>query len=125
MFKAEDPCRSAIRYRQLVVNMGHDPDAQTSSNRYGRQLRVLPILEKKEHGRWHFHAAIEPPRHVDPDRFQALIHQCWSKVDLGYREIMARPNADRGWINYMLKRRQKSAFDAWSELGIVLSYKTP
>jgi hypothetical protein len=66
-------------------------------------------------GRWHFHVAIEPPIHIEANLFKTLIQDCWSKVDWGYREIMVRPNADRGWIDYMLKRRQKSAFDAWSD----------
>jgi hypothetical protein len=108
----EYQCRAAFRHFMNLLNRSVYGNA---FRRHGKQLRVLPILEKEERGRWHFHAAIEPPSHTEPDQFKALISRCWSKVDWGYREIVVRPNADRGWIKYMLKHRQKSAFDAWSD----------
>ena len=120
----EYQCREAFRHFMNLLNRAVYGNAY---RRNGKKLRVLPILEQGDFyaegifgklyfsNRWHFHAAIEPPTHVEPDRFNAIIHECWTKVDWGHREIMVRQNADRGWINYMLKRRQKSAFDAWSD----------
>ena len=108
----EYQCRNAFRHFMKVLNRAVYGNA---ARRYGKQLRVLPILEKEEYGRWHFHAAIKSPPHIGPDQFKAIIHKCWSKLDWGYRVIEVRPNADRGWINYMLKSRQKTEFYAWSD----------
>ena len=120
----EYQCRKAFLHFMHLLNRAVYGNA---ARRYGKKLRVLPILEngtffeqgtdgnRRFRRRWHFHAAIEPPPHIGPDQFKAIIHKCWSKVDWGYREIEVRPNADRGWINYMLKRRQKSEFYAWSD----------
>jgi hypothetical protein len=108
----EYQCRAAFRHFMRLLNRAVYGNAV---RRYGKRVRILPILEKEELGRWHFHAAIEPPSHIEPNRFAQFVCECWSKVDWGYREIMIRPNANRGWINYMLKFRQKSAFDAWSD----------
>jgi hypothetical protein len=95
--------------------------------RNGKRLRVIPILERGDFWidgvfekvcypkRWHYHAAIEPPPHIDADSFKALIEQCWAHVDWGYRRILVRPNADRGWIDYMLKPSQKSGFYVGSD----------
>jgi hypothetical protein len=92
--------------------------------RYGKSLRVLPVVEKGEvratalrswergtSGRWHIHCAIELPSHLDAVALEKLIRRCWAKVDLGCRRILVRDCADAGWINYMLKDRQKSEFD--------------
>jgi len=88
--------------------------------RYGKRLRVLPVLEKGDvhanalrswergaSGRWHIHCAIELPSHLDAVALERLIRRCWAKVELGYGRILVRDGADAGWINYMLKDRQK------------------
>lgn len=120
----EHQCREAFRHFMNRLNRAVYGNA---CRRNGKKLRVLPILENgtfveqtpdgkpQFRGRWHFHAAIEPPTHIEADRFKTLIHECWSKMDWGYRQIEVRPNADRGWINYMLKGRQKFAFEAWED----------
>jgi hypothetical protein len=120
----EDQCRGAFRHFMNLLNRAVYGNA---FRRHDKQLRVLPILEngsffekgtdgyQRLRRRWHFHAAIEPPRHVEVDRFKAMIEDCWSKVDWGYRKVLVRPNANRGWISYMLKYRQKSAFEVWSD----------
>jgi hypothetical protein len=50
-----------------------------------------------------------------PGDFEALIRECWSKVRWGYDRVSVAFNADQGWINYLLKLRQKSGFEAWSD----------
>jgi hypothetical protein len=62
--------------------------------RYGKRLRVLPVLEKGEvralalrtlergtSGRWHIHCAIELPSHFGAIALERLIRVCWSKVE--------------------------------------------
>jgi len=100
--------------------------------RYGKSLRVLPVLEKGEvrasalrpwergtSGRWHIHCAIELPSHLDAVALEKLIRRCWTKVELGYGRILIRDCADAGWINYMLKDRQKSEFDGSADCIII------
>lgn len=83
--------------------------------RYRKQLRVIAVLEKGLHGRWHYHAAIEPPFHISLEDFEKLVHECWRKTHWGYDRVLVRDNADQGWIIYMLKPRQKSEFETWSD----------
>ena len=83
--------------------------------RCGKKLNVIPVLEKETQGRWHYHAAIEPPTHLENHRFTALIHDCWGKTHWGYDQLLVREDADYGWVNYILKFSQKSGFDAWSD----------
>ena len=116
----EYQCREAFRHFMNLLNRAVYGNAY---RRNFKKLRVLPILEKASEddrnrqlrGRWHFHAAIEPPTHIEADRFKTLIQECWYKVDWGYCEICVRPNANHRWIDYMLKERQKSAFETWSD----------
>jgi hypothetical protein len=83
--------------------------------RFGKQLRVVAVLEKSEYGRFNIHAAIEPPEHLDHSEFETLIKGCWTGTDWGYDEIKVRPGADTGWIDYMLKYRQKDGLENWSD----------
>jgi hypothetical protein len=57
-------------------------------------------------------AAIEVPAYISVLQFDELVRECWKKVDWG-RERIDVIDADRGWINYMLKRRQKSGLENW------------
>jgi hypothetical protein len=106
--------------------------------RYGKRLRVLPVLEKGEvrasalrscergtSGRWHIHCAIELPLHFDAVALENLIRDCWAKVELGHGRILIRDGANAGWINYMLKDRQKSHFDDYVDCIIIESLHNP
>jgi hypothetical protein len=78
---------------------------------YGKRLRVIAILEKSEGGRWHYHAAIEPPTFIDHIAFGELAMKTWSETDSGYGYGDVCLNANSGWITYMTKRRTKSPFE--------------
>lgn len=106
--------------------------------RHGKRLRVLPVLEKGEvrnstlhshergnSGRWHIHCAIELPAHLGPVGLEKLIRRCWANVELGYSRILIRDCANAGWIDYMLKKRQKSAFETPLDCVIVESLFNP
>jgi len=128
-------CRQAFRHFMNILNRAVYGGA---FRRYGKSLRVLPVLEKGEiragalrswkrdtSGRWHIHCAIELPSHLDAVALEKLIRRCWAKVDLGYNRILVRDCADAGWINYMLKDRQKSEFDGFVDCIIVESLHNP
>jgi hypothetical protein len=115
------PCRQAFRH---FMNRLNRAVYGAAFRRYGKRLRVLPVLEKGEvrastlrswergtSGRWHIHCAIELPAHLDAVALEKLIRHCWSKVELGCGRILIRDGANAGWINYMLKDRQKSQYD--------------
>ena len=83
--------------------------------RYDRRVRVIPTLEKDKDGRWHIHAAIELPPHLEAAHFDEMIRECWSRIDWGYDRILVRDNADSGWLDYMLKPWQKSGLETLSD----------
>jgi hypothetical protein len=129
------PCRRAFRH---FLNLLNREVYGAAFRRYGKRVRVLPVLEKGEvhtialrswergaSGRWHIHCAIELPSHLDAIALEKLIRRCWAKVDLGYGRILVRDCADAGWINYMLKDRQKSEFDGFVDCIIVESLHNP
>ena len=118
------PCRQAFRHFMNLLNRAVYGAA---FRRYGKRLRVLPVLEKGEvraralrswergtSGRWHIHCAIELPSHFDAVALENLICDCWAKVEWGYGRILVRDCANAGCIHYMLKERPKSGSDSSS-----------
>jgi hypothetical protein len=134
--KIEDnPCRQAFRHFMNLLNRSV---YRSAFRRYGKRLRVLAVLEKGElggralrscergtSGRWHIHCAIKLPAHFDAVAFEYLIRGCWARIDWGYGRILVRDGADAGWINYMLKDRQKSEFDGFLDCIIIESVHNP
>jgi hypothetical protein len=86
-----------------------------TARRFNNRVRVIPVLERSDSGRWHVHGAIELPRHLNAIQFYRLIRACWSKVDWAYRRTHTNKRADQGWVRYMLKPAQKSVFENWSD----------
>jgi hypothetical protein len=128
-------CRQAFRHFMNLLNRAVYGAA---FRRYGKSLRVLPVLEKGEvrgralrswdrgtSGRWHIHCAIEMPSRCDGMALERLIRDCWAKIDWGYGRILVRDGANAGWINYMLKDRQKSEFDGSVDCIIIESLHNP
>ena len=128
-------CRQAFRHFMNLLNRAIYGAA---FRRYGKSLRVLPVLEKGEvraralrswdrgtSGRWHIHCAIELPSHFDGIALENLIRDCWAKVEWGYGRILVRDGANAGWINYMLKDCQKSEFDGFVDCIIIESLHNP
>ena len=122
-------CRQAFRHFMNLLNRAVYGAA---FRRYGKRLRVLPVLEKGEvrarslrpwergtSGRWHIHCAIELPSHFDAVVLENLICDCWAKVEWGHGRILVRDGANAGWISYMLKDRQKSEFDGFLDCIII------
>ncbi|MGC1716764.1 MAG: hypothetical protein WA776_19660 [Xanthobacteraceae bacterium] len=84
-------CRQAFRHFMNLLNRAVFGAA---FRRYGKRLRVLPVLEKGEvrgralrtwdrgtSGRWHIHCAIELPSYFDGMALERLIRECWAKVE--------------------------------------------
>lgn len=118
----EDQCRDAFGHFMKLLNK---ESYGTAYRRYGKRLRVIPVLEKHADGRFHLHAAIEPPSHIAPEQFRSLVKKCWSRTQWGYDKTLVRFDADQGWIDYMLKPKQKSGFEAWSDCIVWNSLHNP
>ena len=129
------PCRQAFRHFMNLLNRAAFGAA---FRRHGKRLRVLPVLEKGEirapalrsweqgsSGRWHIHSAIELPSHLDAIALERLIRDCWMKVEWAAGRILVRDGTNAGWINYMLKGRQKSEFDGFLDCMIIESLHNP
>jgi hypothetical protein len=129
------PCRQAFRHFMNLLNRAVYGAA---FRRYGKRLRVLPVLEKGEvrarslrpwergkSGRWHIHCAIELPSHFDAVALENRICDCWAKVKWGHGRILVRDGANAGWISYMLKDRQKSEFDGFLDCIMIESLHNP
>jgi hypothetical protein len=128
-------CRQAFRHFMNLLNRAVYGSA---FRRHGKRLRVLPVLEKGDvrasslrpwergtSGRWHIHCAIELPSHCNSVALEKLIRHCWSKVECGHGRMLVRDRANAGWINYMLKDRQKSEFDSLLDCIILESLHNP
>jgi hypothetical protein len=89
------------------------------------RANALRPWQRGTSGRWHIHCAIELAVHLDAVALERLVRCCWGKVELGYGRILVRDGADAGWINYMLKDRQKSEFDGFIDCIIVESLHNP
>src|ERR1700722_225193 len=58
----QNQCRKAFRgFMHRVDNAVYG----NAARRNGKRVKVLPVIEKEAHGRWHYHAAIELPAHID------------------------------------------------------------
>jgi len=128
-------CRQAFRHFMNLLNRAVYGSA---FRRHGKRLRVLPVLEKGEvraralrpwecgaSGRWHIHCAVELPSHSDAITLENMIRECWAKVEWGHGRILVRDGANAGWIDYMLKDRQKSEFDGFLDCIIIESLHNP
>ena len=60
LFEAQARC--AFRHFMNLLNRAVFGNA---ARRYGKRLRVIAVLEKGLNSPWHYHAAIEPPGHID------------------------------------------------------------
>lgn len=81
----------------------------SASKRYGKKLRVFPVIESNAEGRLHYHALIDRPARIAATDFDGLIREEWSQTALGYREIDIKSVQDDGWLSYLCKSRQKSS----------------
>ena len=68
---------------------------------------------------------MELPSHFDAIVLERLIRDCLKKVEWGHGRILICDGANAGWINYMLKDRQKSEFDGFVDCIIIESLHNP
>lgn len=81
-----------------------------AAQRYGKGVRVLPVLEGGNGKRLHYHAVIDCPRPDLHDLFPIIVATIWRDTQWGYSQIEVNPGADQGWLNYITKLRDKPDF---------------
>jgi hypothetical protein len=114
-----DEAQGKKAFRHFMNLLNRAVYGRNAVRRHCKRLRVIAVIERRAilenetFGRWHIHAAIEPPTHLTGAEFETLIRECWERTDWAYDEVLVRQNADRGWIDYMLKRGQKDGLEQW------------
>ena len=91
-----------------------------SYKRYGKELRMLVVLENSVNNRLHYHTIIEKPDRLNVSQFDNLIRECWNKTLFGYSYIdIQHPSSiseEEGWVNYIMKRKTKEDFSTSIDL---------
>jgi len=60
--------------------------------RFGKRLKVIPILENSKNNRLHYHITIQNPFPKDLNKFLYLINSCWMKTKFGHCGIVLFTN---------------------------------
>lgn len=104
--RACDPVTASRNFRHFMNRLNRTVFGQ-AAKRYGKSLRVLPVLEQNQEGRLHYHAIIDRPERMEIAEFGALVRDTWLRTDFGYRHIDVQPVTGDGWVAYLCKKRQK------------------
>lgn len=88
-----------------------------AAERYGKRVRCIAVLENSEYQRLHYHLCLGPPEWIGPNEFEAAIRSSWFETHWAHRQIDIQPNADEGWLAYILKSRSKTDFDQSIDLA--------
>lgn len=79
-------------------------------SRFGKRLRVVPVLERSYDGRLHYHASIENP-YDDLSEFDIEIFRAWTKTRWGYTQTDVQHQYSDGWIDYIMKSKSFDNLD--------------
>ena len=82
-----------------------------SARRYGKGVKLFPVIESSADKRIHIHAIIDCPDHINDTDFSNKIDEAWSKTNWGYRHTHIQPIRDDGWASYITKFSQKTEYD--------------
>ena len=103
-----EKCSQNLRHFMNVINT---KAYGTVFKCYGKRLPFIAVIEGGRWKRLHCHAAIDCPKHFDSDDFQTLIAEVWKKTIWGYNEVRLVADSDQGWLDYMMKLRDKEQYD--------------
>ncbi len=73
--------------------------------RFGRKLKVIPVIEMSAWDRLHYHLSLEKPDFISEEQFTQLLFSSWMKTDFARREIDVQKIYSSGWTSYCLKGR--------------------
>lgn len=81
----------------------------SASQRFGKRVPVIPILEGGGPKRLHYHLLIDCPRDGLVWKFPMMISNAWQSTMWGYNQELIAP-CDAGWLNYITKLHDKPDF---------------
>jgi hypothetical protein len=119
--KVADDINASENFRHFRKRLDH-AILGSRAKRYGARLRMLAVIERSADHRLHYHCIIERPDYCSLERLDAAIREQWLKTDFGYRQVDIQDQSDAGWIDYILKQRQKrSLFDSidWANCQLI------
>jgi hypothetical protein len=122
-----DPCAVTLTMKQRVGSKKLDPfDCSrnlthfsnrlnkkilgNSFTRYGKRIRMIPVLERSHNQRYHYHTVIDRLDRVGRVEFKDIVVDCWSHTLWGYRKIDLQYDISSGWIDYITKPTQKEEY---------------
>lgn len=80
-------------------------------HRFGKRLKVIPVIEGDIKTRPHVHFTFDIPNHLSKDDFTIMVRECWERTQFGYHQYDITQIYDlRGWIDYKLKTRSKDDY---------------
>jgi len=84
---------------------------KSSFRRFGKRLKVIPIIEGDKNTRPHVHFTFDIPPHLTDEAFTQIVRECWSQTLFGYHQYNFTRIYDlNGWIGYKLKTRTKDDY---------------
>ena len=86
---------------------------KNSYKRFNKRLNVIPILEKSNNDRFHYHCLIEKPNRLKDREFTNLIESEFSKTKLSYDDIDIKRQSKpiSSFSSYTTKRRNYNIVD--------------
>lgn len=79
--------------------------------RFGKRLKVIPVIEGDNNTRPHVHFTFDIPNHLSKDDFTVMLRECWGLTHFGYHQFDSTQIYNlSGWIDYKLKTRSKEDF---------------
>jgi hypothetical protein len=84
---------------------------KNSFRRFGKRLKVIPIIEGDKNIHPHVHFTFDMPTHLTDDEFIQLVRACWGQTLFGYHQHNFTRIYDlNGWLGYKLKTRTKDDY---------------
>ena len=103
-----DEIKASTNFRHFRNRLNHVV-LGSKAKRHGYQLLMVSVLEISAEKRLHYHCIIDRPPYCSLERFSAIFYEQWAKTDFGYHQIDIQDQADTGWIDHILKQRQKGS----------------
>lgn len=102
-FKLDDA--SASQNLRHFLNIVNQTAFGNSYRRFGKRVKVIPVIETSAWDRLHYHLSIEKPEHLTEEEFLHLIGSAWRRTSLSRKELDIRKIYSDGWLKYCLKSR--------------------
>lgn len=99
---------SASRNLRHFLNLLNAHYLGKKAKRFGDKIPVISVLEGTSSKRFHYHLMADWPTNEGHDLIAGRVGHLWDKTQWGYKECHVRLNADRGWVNYITKLKDKS-----------------